>query len=110
MQKQSANPNAEMAPKRNFFMICAPDATFRREAILPNETHQSLEFHEGTSTATQFLDTFPYLPIDTPRQGNMYQYEFEAGTKSEERRSEKRERANLPFNLRHLKARVCALG
>src|SRR5260370_7836125 len=26
MQKQSANPSARMAPKRNFFMICSPDA------------------------------------------------------------------------------------
>jgi hypothetical protein len=54
--KQRANPKTEMTPKRNFFMICSPEAKMlRRVRKLVDETHESRKFRDGNV----FRDTIP---------------------------------------------------
>src|SRR5258708_19403702 len=58
MQKQSANPSAGMAPKRNFFMICSPDAKtlhrvrklFERDTQIPRVPGGELFPRHNSST------------------------------------------------------------
>src|SRR5258708_14108043 len=61
------------------------------------ETHESRKFHNGNVFRDTIPRHFPYLSIDTPRHGDVYQLY------SEVKEGKNWERANLPITLQRPK-------
>src|SRR5260221_11120687 len=92
MQKERAHPNAGVAPKRNFFMICSPDAKtlqrvrklFERDTQIPRVPGGELFPRHNSSTLFRI-----YLSIRRAKEiCTNVKLRRERSTRSEKRKAE----------------------